>query len=296
MKILNCERQNDGTWLDLETEEKFSHNQFRSPGNKRASYNDSAESFLDGEYGTSYMQSFIDVLGIPISLKAFVCPQGIVASPSKIKNFDEKTKLLIVAGGPSTKAAVWDENNFDHLWSCNKFYLDERLRNIHFNFVALATDVKLSENSSLEKYLAKNKNTIIGFEPEDLKFHEWHQLHQFVSKYLKNIFFFQTRYRSTIGLGVRMICLAILMGYKDISFVGIDGLSDSGTHSFEGKKTNPNWYKQYGPRLQVQQFAIFWDYIKAWQEKAKFTIHYMGKNYEGNISSHFTQKYFGDNK
>ena len=100
-----------------------------------------------------------------------------------------------------------------------------------------------------------------------------------------------TRYRSRLGVGARLIILAILMGVKNIYISGMDGydVNSKLTHAFEEGKAIPRWItnfnktgsskvKNSGTTLQRQQFVVFWDYILSnLSKKYDFQIHDLSK-------------------
>ena len=100
-----------------------------------------------------------------------------------------------------------------------------------------------------------------------------------------------TRYRSRLGVGARLIVLAILMGVKNIYISGMDGydVNSELTHAFEEGKAIPRWITNFnkpgsskvrdgGITLQRQQFVVFWDYILFnLSKKYDFKIHDLSK-------------------
>ena len=57
----------------------------------------------------------------------------------------------------------------------------------------------------------------------------WREINSFCrEKPARRYAYFHLRYQSALGLGSRLLLLAILMGAREIGFVGLDGVSESG--------------------------------------------------------------------
>ena len=91
----------------------------------------------------------------------------------------------------------------------------------------------------LIKYISDNKTNIIFEEAKDSRDGEDH-IH---SLFPKQVSWYNTRYQSKLGIGVRMVILAIMLGVKDIKIAGIDGWSITGecNHAFQINKPSPKW-------------------------------------------------------
>ena len=64
----------------------------------------------------------------------------------------------------------------------------------------------------------------------------------------------------------RQICLAIFLGFKEIYFLGFDGVHRANQrHAFEDKKELPQWlykFDRHGGRYaECMQFIQFWNYM-----------------------------------
>ena len=118
-------------------------------------------------------------------------------------------------------------------------------------------------------------------------------MYDFILKYKKNSFLYNTRYRSKLGITPRQICLAIFLGFKDIYIAGFDGLSKAqNNHGFEGTKENARWYDKWGgERVEVAQFVQFWNYIYNLKSSYNFNIINLSENSSYNVSSEITRKF-----
>ena len=117
----------------------------------------------------------------------------------------------------------------------------------------------------------------------------------FIKNQYDNVTYMHTRYRSRLGVGARLIVLAIVLGVKNIIISGMDGydVNSTDTHAFEENKQLPNWLKNSGTWLQKQQFVIFWDYIFNTLSKSySFKIHDLSVGHEA-VQYKFIQEALG---
>jgi len=172
--------------------------------------------------------------------------------------------ILIVGGGISTNTIKWDENNYDHVWSMNHFFMNDRLFNMRLSLVALCPEVDL-QNARLATYLNNHYPTTLFEWNTDWVTSKKHRLHKFRDTYA-NCGTFHTRYYDRLGYGVRMMVLAGYVGATTISFVGFDGVRAilKGKHAFEPGKTNlPAFFnKSTGSAKCQEQYDKFWNYFK----------------------------------
>ena len=212
-------------------------------------------------------------------------------------NIDSKDKsLIIIGGGPSTNTVPWEKLSFDHAWSCNKFYLNKKITdNVNIDMVTIGSHIphtlKLNGESEIEKYL-DNHDCSLSFELE-YGDHFSHQeaIRQMMKKYLNRSNLFHTRYRSILGQTTRQVVYAIMLGYKNIYVVGLDGMHYDGTiHSFEEQKKLPSWYMtSHGHAMQNRHFIIYWEYIYELAKKYGCSVYNLGEGRRYNISSNITR-------
>ena len=151
----------------------------------------------------------------------------------------------------------------------------------------------MDDNPALHAYLADH-DTKVAFEIErGGPVGSWHSVNAFVRNYGERCGFFHPRYQSALGLGSRMILLAIFLGAKEIAFVGLDGMTAKGPlHSFEPGKPNPQWYGRFGPGLQRRQYVIFWEYVLSLQASYGFRLFNLGEGSRVNLSRSISKRYF----
>ena len=278
-------------WLDIKDGVFFSGAQFREgPAGKDHSFCSSASDFVEGKWGRSFAKRLTNKNDI-FKNQEWHLGEQIVYGKTDFTDDVQGKSVLLLAGGPSTNDINWEKIKTDQIWSCNNYYLNDRINKKKIDLVTLATNVPLSDNPDLEDSLLKH-DTKISFEIERGDFYSnLIAMNDFVAKHPDRCNFFHTRYRSAPGVALRFLCYAALLGAKDIYFAGIDGFVESGPHhSFEKNKKNPNWYLKFGPRFQDRQYVVFWDYVLSLKEKLGFNIYNLGEGHECNVLSEITEK------
>ena len=79
----------------------------------------------------------------------------------ELKKFKNK-KILVLGAGPTTNWHDWNADEYDHIFSCNHFFLNEKISKRKVDLILLCDEVNLDRQDFLD-YITKN-DTIIGFE------------------------------------------------------------------------------------------------------------------------------------
>tara|TARA_B100000282_G_scaffold296866_1_gene280627 strand:+ start:3335 stop:4351 length:1017 start_codon:yes stop_codon:yes gene_type:complete len=219
-------------------------------------------------------------------------PEIFISANDSTMSMKDQESVFIVGGGPSTLSVDFTKYSEIPKWTMNNFFKNEKLRNLkNLQLATFLDDVNLND-PALWDSVQKN-NLIVMQELSDPKFGS-SRADKIFQKCPRSGFFL-TRYRSRLGVGPRLIILAICLGIKNIYISGFDGydLTDSRTHCFEANKQPPKWLQQNGPWLQKQQFVILWDYILNNLAKSyghDFKIHDLSKGQE-TVQYKFIQDY-----
>ena len=203
------------------------------------------------------------------------------------------SKVLIVGGGPTTNSDKWDPKDYDHIFSCNHFFLNDRIGASRPTLATVTTEVDLSEdNIKFHEYM-KNSETIICF--EDRFTPEQQQgLRLMHEKYPGRVMYAHTRYRGKIGSTPRLMCMAALMGAKEIDVVGMDGfkrgtkLGQDNEHSFETGKV---WQGTHDYRLYNRHYVALWDYLLNHIGK-DIKFRNLGEGHESNMTTNISRQMF----
>ena len=222
-----------------------------------------------------------------------VANEEVIYSNHKVIESFKGSKVLIVGGGPSTSTVDWRPENYDHVWSCNHFYLNERLKDIPVSLATVVTEVDLSEtNAEFYEYIRDN-NTLVCFEDrftDDQK----QGFDIFFDMHAENSMFCHTRYRGKVGSVPRLLCMGALFGAKQIDVVGMDGMvrqekvGDETEHSFEANKRRKGTCNY---NLYLRHHNILWDYLlNDIGQNVKFQN--LGEGHEANMTTDISKQLF----
>ena len=172
-----------------------------------------------------------------------------------------------------------------------QFLLNDTIKDLDIQLITLLDDVDI-DNPLLWEYVSKS-NPLIIQEISDFGY----QRIKKIKNYHNNMTCMLTRYRSRLGVGARLIVLAIMLGIQDIYFCGFDGLDPKtkDNHSFEKNKSLPTWFQNGGERLQREQFFVFWQYILQLQRIYGFKLHDLTKGVES-VQYKFIQGILNEHK
>ena len=155
----------------------------------------------------------------------------------ELKKFKNK-KILVLGAGPTTNWYDWNPNEYDHIFSCNHFFLNEKLSKCKVDLILLCDEVDLKGEKFLD-YVTKN-NTLVGFEDYNKSADNVKVLNDTIPN---NVFDCVLRFQGKIGVAPKLIILAVLLGASQVDFAGIDGppskdykVGDLNNHSFEKDK------------------------------------------------------------
>jgi len=219
----------------------------------------------------------------------------LIATPEiiyrKIPEFEKfkNSKILVIGAGPTTNWYNWNPDEYDYIFSCNHFFLNEKIKRIKVDLAFVNNEVSLAGKEFLN-YIQKN-NTILCFEDHTLPTEGVVKLRETVEN---DIFQCVIRIQGKFGFAPKLVVLATLLGASQVDYVGIDGppkntdshdwekknkMEDS-SHSFEKDKT---WNVPYSYELFVKQYKCFKIYL---DEIGKGVIYNnLGAGHEQNIIS-----------
>jgi hypothetical protein len=235
--------------------------------------------FLNTEFprNSSFIQSHYDVLLKQCDGQEIKNTEIRLSLNASIEKMLEQDEVLIIGGGPSTNAVDFEDFKDTPKWTMNNFFLHKAIKNLdNIQLITLLDNVDI-ENPLLWECVSRI-NPLILQEISDMGY----QRIKKIKTHHENMTCMLTRYRSRLGVGPRLIVLAIMLGIKNIYFCGFDGfdVDSKNTHSFEKSKDFPQWFKTGGKSLQRQQFFVFWTYILELQKFYNFRLHDLTKGVE----------------
>lgn len=195
------------------------------------------------------------------------------------KDFDKfkNKKILVIGGGPSTNDLSFDNIDVDYIFSANSFFLNEKLANKKIDIAMVGAEVDTNSEEFIS-YVDKFQPWL-GFEIHG----KWKSLdyNRYVNEHLYNsyskLFCMQSRYYGCVGVGHRLLVLAMALQAKEIYFIGIDGPGGmiNGNHAFEGNKVNLPKLPKHLNESNAEE--IFLNAYKDFLTHVKEDIKYEGK-------------------
>lgn len=182
----------------------------------------------------------------------FVCNKSYL---NKYKN----SKILIVGAGPTANERDWKAEDYDYIFSCNHFFLNEKLKNIKVDLCFICDEVDCLSNNFID-YVTKN-NTYVGLEDYNVDINKIKKLH---NKIGDNLFFCLSRFQGKIGVAPKLALFAAFLGASEIHLVGIDGVppnykkGELSNHSFQKGKT---WQTSYPYKLILKHYSEFKQFL-----------------------------------
>lgn len=259
-----------------------------SPG--EFSFFSSKENFIDDkQWGDAHLQQ---KLGAPLGKERIITSEYIFQHRDDWGKYKGKN-ILIVGAGPSTKEVDWQDLNieYDYIWSCNKFYKNQKLQTERVDLSLVGPEVDLFNKDFLEKI--KADKTLCVFEGGVSPFRGHYEIRKFRDEHLGLVSYSHLRYFSKLGAGVRLLPLAAFLKPKNIYFVGVDGYPVNFDHAFEGssKKHQGAPLTTNAYNIYRRQFVLLWDYLLN-TLKSKVKFHNLGEGHPANQSSDISKKHF----
>ena len=262
-----------------------------------------------------------------------------IPSLDKYKN----STILILGGGPSTSKLLEEGQlpSYDYAWSTNFCFLNKNLPKIDlwsptkylFEEIQRETKYNYHNHPEMTSFIDTNKPDIVFCEargvlkgystyyknnskdipiwiqntlsnPSTSFIEKLHGELYFKNKY-PNTTWFHTRYRPKLGVSVRTILLAIVLGVKKIYTIGIDGYTSKSflkykeenengnlikkrahAHSFQTEKFMPSkWRESHNLSLEEynaamkQSYILLLEYLKILKKDYNFELINLSESY-----------------
>lgn len=295
-------------WYDLEEKKYFSEYQFTVPRNAGKEQNfflpegERYTELLHKEYISKIKRCYPFSKDENNNILQYGNCDMMLSKPEQYKKFKGK-KIMIAVGGPSGSDVNWGNLDYDYLWMVNEFHKNKNFadRQVDLLLFSSITDFR---NETLIERIEKNNclltfPMVTNFIQENFNFNS---LRHFTERFKDTVSFNYTRQSSALGIGHKLIILAIYLGASEIYSAGNDGQNAMNPnpkyfnkdlkHAFNGTKKAPNWYLTNGHRMQDRLFVIFWDHIKDLQERYDFKIYNLGEGKDYNVPSSITETHF----
>lgn len=214
-----------------------------------------------------------------------------------VQKYKDKS-ILIVGGGTSTLDVNWEDINYDYLWTCNDFFLEERVssREIDLYLLAFTTpfDKKLIER-------LKNSNVSVFFESNFFRRREnTNEFKDFQKEIGIKIFDMNVPFHDNLnekgqkaGAAFRLIQLAMITEASKINFVGFDGFNKQFTnkHAFskhiglKDSDTRRDWETgYYDVFIEAFRYLVNLEGYERLQN--------LGEGFDYNLGTEISKEYF----
>ena len=213
-----------------------------------------------------------------------------------VDKYKDKT-ILVLGGGTSTLDVKWENLDFDYVWTCNDFYLENRILQVPIDLYLLAYTTDLS-NKKLVYKLKQERPTII-YEPTHYRGKQYsNEFRDFVENIgtavaVRDIKTIEDLSRPALKSGAmfRLIALALQTEAKQIHFVGFDGFNKefSNRHAFtkhtglKDTDTRRDWTKHY-KEVFIDAYNILIPFSDRLQN--------LGEGLDYNLGTEVSKKYF----
>jgi len=203
------------------------------------------------------------------------------------------SKILIVGGGPSAAAVDWDPDEYDYIFSCNHFFLYDKMKNIDVSFTTSTEEVDKSAAAKEFHDYMQNNSTIICFDDRMVE----SQKKEFAitkERYPDRSMYLHTRFRAKNGSCAKLLVIATLFGAKEIHVVGMDGVAKDdklghvSPHVFQPGKV---WQGTVNYHMEKQHYVVLWDYLlNCIGKEVKYQN--LGEGCETNLVTDISKKMF----
>tara|TARA_S200002703_G_scaffold31439_3_gene27504 strand:- start:7698 stop:8396 length:699 start_codon:yes stop_codon:yes gene_type:complete len=215
-----------------------------------------------------------------------------------LEHFYKKT-ILVVGGGTSTLDRRWEDSKWDFLWTCNDFFLEERVLNQKVDLVCIGNNTDLTNKDFIKK--VRKDKPFIFYEPFHYRGKELTRQFKIFQEEIGYVVramdlpFHQKQYTEgqKAGAAFRLIQLALDSNASHINFVGFDGFSKdfSNKHAFTkhvGLKPTDlrrDWKTGY--------YNVFTDAFKYFLTRPNYDrLQNFGEGLEYNLGSEISKKFF----
>lgn len=211
--------------------------------------------------------------------------------------------VLILGGGTSTLDVKWENLPYDRIWTCNDFYLEERLLDVPIDLYLIGYTTDLTSEVLIEKikkdqpYLLLEPTHMRGKEASKEMVDFWNACGNpmFIQSDIQNVLE-KDAPGSKSGAMFRLIQLALQMRAQQIWFAGFDGFNKdfSNAHAFT---------KHVG--LKDTDTRRDWDgsemsYVNVFQEAYKAFTYYrnyhllqnLGEGFDYNLGTPISKQHF----
>lgn len=211
-------------------------------------------------------------------------------------------KILIVGGGTSTLDSTWENLDYDYLWTCNDFFLEERVLKQEIDLFLLAWTTDIGNEVLINKL--KDSDTKVFYEGIHYRgkqnTNEFKKFKEAINIPIYSMEFFQVSKSESpaafSGATFRMIATALHTEASQIYFVGFDGWNKnfSNVHAFtkqRGLKDSDTRRTFSGTRDSYE--TVFKESYRYFTKFPNYRrLQNIGEGYDYNLGTNVSKNYF----
>ena len=201
-------------------------------------------------------------------------------------------KIMVVGSGPTVDSRNWENLDYDFIFTCNRFYRNQKLKARKIALVTVISENLLCTNPEFINKL-KQDQSLIGVE----KGHSFGYLNRnrakkFMEEFSNKLFYFNTAFQNKAGVGTRLAILALSLQPSDLMLIGIDGhgLLNQTANSFDPALTGNR--DNYDPQLLNEHHLEFANYFYKLCHKEGVNLYNLGEGDENNIYTSISSKHY----
>lgn len=204
-----------------------------------------------------------------------------------LDKFTDKN-ILILGAGTSTLDAKWENLDYDYIWTCNDFYISDRLANTKIDLITVGYNTDIHNEHFQNRLIKDNPMILVEKHHYREKIHS-EELKKFSLKF--NIYWVDIPLNSIAGAAARLVKLALMCNAKNIYFAGVDGFNKEFTnkHAF----TEHIGLKDTDTR---REYSIYYEgFVKCFEQYLEddySKLQNLGEGYDYNNGSEVSKKYF----
>jgi hypothetical protein len=200
----------------------------------------------------------------------------------------QNKNILILGAGNSTWDVKWENLDYDYIWTCNQFFLLDRIDKVKVDLITLGYNVDLYDERLLKKITKDSPLVLIETHHYREKIYS-EELKVFSSKF--DVHEIYIPLDSLAGAASRLVKLALMCNAKKIYFAGVDGFNKTFTnkHAFTGHvglkdtDTRREYSIYYEGFMKFYTHLLEFDYSK---------LQNLGEGFDYNNGTEISEKYF----